>query len=250
MSHRTEVPKGTSPFNVPLSTGDTARKKFDNPKNIGFRGRHAHGKAPDDPVYPTRQLTGSPKIGFVDWRTGGRALLVAAMAAIEGKLLRTRGAIMKWQMFPTCSPSCGWSCHTARNRVLCAWFKPGTVHEHLTRMDGLLTKYKGSKLITIKNPPFRPMSQVAMRNRKNAVPMEFKDGQFVPIEAQPDPAFGIRLDQQRTVHPEDDGTLDYRNGYDSDEDLEAKGKEDLLNVSQFDEKSRQEEDLITKSLHI
>lgn len=115
-------------------------------------------------------------------------------------------------------------------------------------MDGLLTKYKGSKLITIKNPPFRPMSQVAMRNRYNAITMNVVDGRFEPVDPPPDPAFGIRADQRRTVHPEDDGTLDFRNGYDSDEDPEAKGKADLHKFS--DEKSRQEEELITKSLHI
>ena len=249
MTHRYETPKGTSPFNVPLSTGDTARKKTDSPKNIGFRGRHAHGRAPDDPVYPTRQLTASPKIGFVDWRTGGRALLVAAMAAIEGRILRTRSAIMKWQMFPTCYPSCGYSCHKARNRVLCAWFKPGTVHEHLTSMDGLLTPYKGSKLIPIANPPFRPMSQVAMRNRFNAVPMKFVDGKWISIEPQVDPAFGIDPQRRRPKHPEDDGSLDYRNGYDSDEDPEAVAEREL-DLVQFDEASRAEANLINSNMHL
>lgn len=249
MSHRVEKPKWSSPFNVPVATGDSARKKVDNPKNIGFRGRHAHGKAPDDPVYPTRQLAASPKLGFVDWRNGGRALLVAAMAAIEGRFLRTRSSIMKWQLFPPCSPKCGYSCHKAKNRVLCSWFTPGTVHEHVVKMDGLLTQYKGSKLISIQNPPFRPMSRVAMRNRYNAMPMKFENGEFVHANELPDPAFGINPDMQRLSHPEDDGTLDFHHGYDSDEDPEQRGREDL-NLAKYDEASKSEADFINRSLHI
>ena len=200
-------------------------------------------------MYPTRQLTASPRLGFVDWRTGGRALLVAAMAAIEGRILRTRSAIMKWQMFPTCSPQCGYSCHKARNRVLCAWFTPGTVHEHIYKMSGLLTQFKGSKLISIQKPPFRPMSQVASRNRFNAVPMRLVDGKFEHAVEQPDPAFGIHADRRRLNHPEDDGTLDFRNGYDSDEDEEAKGEREL-DLTWVDEASRAEAELINNSVHI
>lgn len=255
MSHRVLPPKGTSPFNVPLATGENARKKIDNPKNIGFRGRHAHGKAPDDPVYPSRQLTASPKVGFVDWRTGGRALLVAAMAAIEGKILRTRGSIMKWQMFPPCSPKCGWSCHKARNRVLCSWFTPGTVHEHLVKMDGLLTQFKGAKTVSLSNPPFRPMSQVGMRNRFAGVPMRWNEEQknFEHILEQPDPAFGInpelRIDP--SSHPEDDGTLSFRGGYDSDEDTEAQSNRETHRlIIENDPHSQLEAQLVTESRHI
>lgn len=243
MSHKHEVPKSTSPFNVPTSTGDTARKKIDNPKNIGFRGRHAHGKAPDDPVYPTRQLAPSPKLGFVDWRNGGRALLVAAMAAIEGRILRTRSQIMKWQMFPPCSPKCGWSCHKARNRVLCSWFVPGSVHEHIVKMDGLLTPFKGSKFVSISDPPFRPMSQVALRNKFNAVPMEWKDGQFMHVTEQPDPAFGIRADRLRPQPLDNDGSMEFTDGYDSDEDLDKTSELDA-DLIKYDENSRIEAHMI------
>jgi hypothetical protein len=239
MSHIYEKPKSTSPFNVPLSTGENARKKIDLPKNIGFRGRHAHGKAPDDPVYPTRQLAPTPKLGFVDWRNGGRALLVAAMALIEGKILRTRSAIMKWQMFPPCSPKCMWSCHKARNRVLCSWFVPGSVHEHFVKMDGLLTQFKGPKYVSIQNPPFRPMSQVAHKNRFNAVAMEWKDGKFVHLKPLADPAFGLRSDMRNN---NDDG-------YDSDEDSEMRDMNEIeANLVKFDEKSRQEAEMISRSL--
>lgn len=247
MSHREETPRWTSPFNVPVSTGETARKKVDNPKNIGFRGRHAHGKAPDDPVYPTRQLAPTPKLGFVDWRNGGRALLVAAMAAIEGRILRTRSAIMKWQMFPPCSPKCVWSCHKARNRVLCSWFVPGSVHEHIVKMDGLLTPFKGSKLVSIQNPPFRPMSQVALRNKFNAVPMEWKSGGFVHVNEQPDPAFELRPDRRNPRPLENDGSMDFPDGYDSDEDRERGYEIDEMIVKN-DKKSQIEADMINRLL--
>lgn len=239
MSHIYEKPNSTNSFNVPQSTGESARKRVDNPKNIGFRGRHAHGKAPDDPVYPTRQLAPTPKLGFVDWRNGGRALLVAAMAAIEGRILRTRSTIMKWQMFPPCSPKCGYSCHKARNRVLCSWFVPGTIHEHIVKMDGLLTQYKGPKFVSIQNPPFRPMSQVAMRNRNNAVPMVWTENGFVHTQELPDPGFGLDPTRKRGV---DDG-------YASDEDPECKGQEDL-DMCKYDEKSKIEAEFINKNLHL
>ena len=239
MSHRQLPPKSTSPFNVPMATGESARRKIDNPKNIGFRGRHAHGKAPDNPVYPTRQLTSSPRIGFVDWRTGGRALLVAAMAAIEGRMhLRTRGAIMKWQMFPTCSPSCGYSCHKARNRVLCSWFTPGTVYEHNVKMDGILTMFKGSKLISLTNPPWRPMSQVALRNKFSAVPMVWENGRFESKREAIDPAFGIR-DDLGSTEPD---------AYDSDDDLEVPADADI--VLRTDGPSKSEAEFISISMHI
>ena len=241
MSHREESPKGTSRFNVPLSTGENARKKIDVAKNIGFRGRHAHGKGPNDPVYPTRQLGPSRKIGFVDWRTGGRALLVAAMAAIEGKFLRTRASILNWQRYPTCSPQCGWSCHKAKNRLLCAWFTPGTAHEHMARMDGLLRKFKGSKLISIDRPPFRPMSQVALRNSKNAVPMRLlENGKLEHLHPLPDPAFGIDPERKRQS---------VENRYDPDEDLEAQGDADL-DLTRYDAASMREAELIAKNPHI
>lgn len=250
MAHREESPSWTSRFNVPLSTGENARKKIDVPKNIGFRGRHAHGKAPDDPVYPSRQLGPSPRIGFVDWRTGGRALLVAAMAMIEGKSLRSRSSILQWQRYPTCSPSCGWTCHKAKNRVLCAWFTPGTVHEHLARMDGLLTKFKGAKEISIQKPPVRPMSQVAMRNRKNAIQMRLlPDGKLERLHPLPDPAFGIDPEQKRTIHPEDDGSLDFVNGYDSDEDPEAQGEADL-DLALYDSASKREAEFISSAIDL
>lgn len=235
MSHKDPVPVSTSPFNVPVSTGETARKKIDLPKNIGFRGRHAHGKAPDDPVYPTRQLGPSPRMGFVDWRTGGRALLVAAMAAIEGKILRTRHSILKWQMFPTCSPMCGFSCHKASNRVLCAWFTPGTVHEHYTNMIGSLTIFKGAKNVRLNKPPVKPMTQVAQCHKLAALPMTITPTRMEPIEEQPDPAFGLEPINE--------------DGYDSDEDPEEFGK-DRLDFVHFDRASSEEAEFIANSPHL
>ena len=242
MSHIEESPKATSRFNVPLSTGENARKKIDVAKSIGFRGRHAHGRGPNDPVYPTRQLGPSPKLGFVDWRTGGRALLVAAMAAIEGKLLKTRSSILQWQRFPTCSPHCGWTCHKAKNRVLCAWFTPGTVYEHIFRMEGLLTRFKGPKLISLAKPPTRPMSQVALRNNKNAVPMRVVDeqGTLRHLYPLPDPAFGIDPERRRETDEE---------GYDSDTDPEAQGEADL-DITKYDALSRKEAEFIQRNFDI
>ena len=213
MSHKYQPPVSTNPFNVPVSTGETARKKVDVAKNIGFRGRHAHGKAPDDPVYPSRQLGATPRMGFVDWRTGGRALLVAAMAALEGRILRTRNSILKWQAFPTCSPSCGFACHKAQSRILCKWFTPGTVHEHYTQMDGLLTMYKGPKEIRLAKPPTKPMSQVAEINKFSST---------------------------TTLHED---------GYDSDEDPASFGK-DKVDLTRFDSKSLAEANLINNNRHI
>jgi hypothetical protein len=241
MSHNEEPPIRTSSFNVPLSTGDNARKKIDNPKNIGFRGRHAHGKAPDDPVYPSRQLTASPRIGFVDWRTGGRALLVAALGALEGRILKTRGQIMRWQMFPPCSPKCGNSCHKARNRILCSWFVPGSVHEHIVKMEGLLTQFKGAKNISLADPPFRPMSQVALRNKFRAVPMkrDIMTKSFVFSKLQPDPAFGLDPAVPRTSNPD---------GYDCDEDRSVARDDELLVTT--DEYSSEEARFINSSHRI
>ena len=238
MSHKQVAPTSSSAFNVPVSTGETARKKIDSPKSIGFRGRHAHGKGPNDPVYPTRQLGPSPRMGFVDWRTGGRALLVAAMGAIEGKFLRTRSQILKWQSVPVCSPQCGVSCHKARNRVLCAWFTPGSAHEHSVRMTGLLTKFKGSKNFDPANPPFRPMSQVALRNRFAAVPMKLgDDGLFSHLSPPPDPAFEL------------DPELRNPDGYASDEDPEETGK-DLMDLARYDPRSMAEVELVSRNFHI
>jgi hypothetical protein len=246
MAHRELPPKGTSPFNVPISTGENARKKIDNPKNIGFRGRHAHGRAPDDPVYPTRQLGASPRMGFVDWRTGGRALLVAALGLIEGKVLRRRGELMKWQMFPPCGSKCGWSCQKSKSRVLCDWFTPGTVHEHIARMDGVLTRFKGAQSIDPAKPPIRPLPQVAMRNRFCSVPATVtRDGRLVPVEPTVHPAFGRSPAHRRdpTSYPEDDGTLSFTNGYDSDDDPEQRAR---IDVTLVDERSRQEADFFRK----
>jgi hypothetical protein len=107
------------------------------------------------------------------------------------------------------------------------------------KMDGLLTQFKGPKFVSIENPPFRPMSQVAVRNRRNAVPMMWENGQFVHVTPQPDPAFGLDSTQQSGLGAD---------GYDSDDDPDLRGT-DLLDLTQLDEKSRREADFINRSMH-
>ncbi|KAL8439760.1 hypothetical protein Efla_002662 [Eimeria flavescens] len=52
---------------------------------IGFRGNHQHKKALYDPVYPTTKVPSNLVPRYpIDWRNGGRALLVAALHKLEG----------------------------------------------------------------------------------------------------------------------------------------------------------------------
>lgn len=52
---------------------------------IGFRGNHHHKKALYDPVYPTTKVPSNLVPRYpIDWRNGGRALLVAALHKLEG----------------------------------------------------------------------------------------------------------------------------------------------------------------------
>jgi hypothetical protein len=122
-------------------------------------------------------------------------------------------------------------------------------------MDGLLTQFKGAKMVSLTEPPFRPMSQVAMRNRFASVPMQWnkETNQFEHTTAQPDPAFGLRpeLRIDPSEHPEDDGTLSFRGGYDSDEDPEADlAREDARLALASDRNSQLEADFVSKSWHI
>ncbi|PHJ18715.1 hypothetical protein CSUI_007458 [Cystoisospora suis] len=54
-------------------------------KPTGFRGNHWHKKVLYDPVYPTTKVPTAliPRYP-TDWRNGGRALLMAALAKLEG----------------------------------------------------------------------------------------------------------------------------------------------------------------------
>ena len=81
----------TGPTYVKVS--NLARKKRFFPRQIGFRGRHDHGKAPDDPVYPCKSVPYQLKPKHPsDWRGGGRAALIAGMAMLEnGNRLRSPG---------------------------------------------------------------------------------------------------------------------------------------------------------------
>jgi len=166
-------PKSTSPRNVPPSSAWMSRKdvKADRPKNIGFRGRHNHGKAHDDPVYPTRPIPPSLKPKpLMDWRSGGRIMLVAAMAMLERRMrLRTKPAINDFTNHGFCSPRCGYSCAIERRRIFCGWFVPDTVHSHVNQMDGIIRKFKGLVKLPANKPLFTVMNQVAQKHPTPAV---------------------------------------------------------------------------------
>ena len=165
-------PVNTSPHNVPLSSADQSRKevKADIPKNVGFRGRHNHGKPLNDPVYPTKKVIPQlrPKT-LIDWRTGGRALLVSALAVLERRgRLRRRTEILDFQSRGFCGPACGFTCAKEKRRLFCAWKIPGTEFEHFNKISDHLVSFKG--LVKTKKPFFqvpRPVAQV------NAAPSRF-----------------------------------------------------------------------------
>lgn len=119
------------------------------PRNIGFRGRHDHGKPLDDPVYPTKSVPQSLKPQFpVDWRNGGRAILTSAMSIVERKKrVQTFREIMDYQSKtgPFCHESCGSACLQSMDRYLCAARVPGTILEQVNRFDGILRRWRGNK---------------------------------------------------------------------------------------------------------
>ena len=180
------APSSTSPYNVPLSSAEQSRKeaKADIPKNIGFRGRHNHGKGQDDPVYPTRPIPPQlrPKT-LVDWRTAGRAMLVAGLAALgSGTKLRSRKAILDWQKQGLCSARCGYECAKEKRRIFCEMRVPMTVHDHFARMDGMLRTFKGFVRLDqapntrVDKPIHTTMRKVAERNSESSVLYKFHGG--------------------------------------------------------------------------
>jgi hypothetical protein len=119
-------------------------------------------------VYPTKKIIPQlrPK-SLIDWRTGGRALLVSAMAVLEGRRrLRKRRDILNWQAQGFCGPSCGYTCAKEKRRILCGWKIPGTEFEHFNKISDHLVKYKG--LMKLKKPLFQTMRPVAQRNAVSA----------------------------------------------------------------------------------
>ena len=165
-----QKPVNTSPHNVPLSSAEQSRKevKADIAKNVGFRGRHNHGKSLDDPVYPTKKVIPQlrPKT-LIDWRTGGRALLISALAVLERRArLRKRTDILDFQSRGFCGPACGYTCAKDKRRILCAWKVPGTEHEHFNKISDHLVAYKG--LVKTKKPFFAPPRPVAQVNAASA----------------------------------------------------------------------------------
>ncbi|KAF4716452.1 hypothetical protein FOZ63_008989 [Perkinsus olseni] len=110
---------------------------------------------------------------ITDWRNGGRALLCIAMAQLEDIKIRTRGAAIRWQHDPKkgCQDGrCGSACSQDFNRCMCAWRVEGTKHQHFSRMDGVLMKYKGDVPVHHLVPIWGPMNAVGLRNRRNSLP--------------------------------------------------------------------------------
>eukprot|EP00931_Biecheleriopsis_adriatica_P112253 TRINITY_DN86852_c0_g1_i1.p1 TRINITY_DN86852_c0_g1~~TRINITY_DN86852_c0_g1_i1.p1 ORF type:complete len:237 (-),score=23.35 TRINITY_DN86852_c0_g1_i1:69-779(-) len=195
------------------------------PRPIGFAGRHDHGKALDDPVYPSKHVPSALLPVFPqDWRSAGRALLCLGMAALEGTRLRSKGAVFKWQKAGFCSALCSEQCAKAPNRIFCTWRVGNTVHEHHNRLDGQLLSYKGVvNHDDPKKPVFRVMDRVAIKNRYLSERMvwepargtyEFADREHIH------PGFGIRPDRDETHYAPGEET------YDSDSDAEASSSDE------------------------
>eukprot|EP00933_Yihiella_yeosuensis_P026687 TRINITY_DN20751_c0_g1_i1.p1 TRINITY_DN20751_c0_g1~~TRINITY_DN20751_c0_g1_i1.p1 ORF type:complete len:252 (+),score=47.19 TRINITY_DN20751_c0_g1_i1:67-756(+) len=200
-------------------------KKAAPPRPIGFGGRHDHGKELDDPVYPTKHVPAALLPMFPqDWRSAGRALLCIGMAALEGFRLRSKGSVFKWQKAGYCSALCGEQCAKSPNRILCYWRAMGTVHDHHNRLDGLLMSYKGIvNYHNPKQPVFRPLNQVAKKNRFMSERMAWEPSKNVYMFADREdihPAFGLRPDQDETKYQPGEET------YDSDSDAEASSDEE------------------------
>ena len=205
-------PSSTSPHNVPQSSAWMSRKenKADLPKNFGFRGRHNHGKAADDPVYPTRPIPPSlrPKT-LMDWRSGGRIMLAVGMAMLERRArLRSKAAIYDYSLKGFCSPRCGFTCAIEKRRILCGWFVPGTVHEHVNNMDGIIRKFKGTVKLPRNKVISTVMNQVAEPNATPAVAVDIIDGKFASTTAH-------------SAHVN-------RGGYNADDDPEALDSDDEI----------------------
>mmetsp|Transcript_27968 Transcript_27968/g.64546 ORF Transcript_27968/g.64546 Transcript_27968/m.64546 type:complete len:223 (+) Transcript_27968:103-771(+) len=206
-------------------------KKSVPPQQIGWHGKHDHGKPLDDPVYPTKKVPLDLLPSFpYDWRSAGRALLCMAMSALEGRRLRSRGAVFRWQRIGPCGAICGEQCVKSRYRIMCAWRVPGTVHEHHNRMDDLLLSYKGVVHYESNTKPiFRVRRRVALRNRFKAERMvwEASSSKYIYADREDiDPAFGIRPDRDNEHYEE--GVADYDSASDpeassADEDSDGDG---------------------------
>lgn len=198
------------------------------PRPIGFRGRHDHGRPLDDPVYPTKHVPASLLPQFPqDWRSAGRALLCMGMAALEGRRLRSKGAVLKWQAAGFCSPLCTEQCAKSPNRIFCAWRVGNTVHEHHNRMDGMLLSYKGIVHFNdVTKPIYRVQRQVALKNRflSERMVWDTGGGKYIFADREPvHPAFGIRYDQSvksLNLNEEQEPT------YDSESDEEASSSDE------------------------
>eukprot|EP00397_Hematodinium_sp_SG-2012_P055927 GEMP01068623.1.p1 GENE.GEMP01068623.1~~GEMP01068623.1.p1 ORF type:complete len:197 (+),score=37.14 GEMP01068623.1:96-686(+) len=184
------------------------------PRPVGYRGNYHHGKPLDDPVYPTKTVPYELLPRYpTDWRTGGRAMLIAGLAVLEGRRLRSRGSILKWQKDGHCSPRCASACSKSPGRYFCAKnVVAGTFQHHVNNMDGLLMMYKGE--VPTEKPLFSIKRQVFPQNRYFSEAYQLVDGKYHPFEKEKiHPAFKIT-----------EGKLE--GGYDSDSDPEASDSDD------------------------
>ncbi|KAF8822531.1 hypothetical protein IE077_003540, partial [Cardiosporidium cionae] len=106
----------------------------------------------------------------VDWRNGGRALLCAAMALLEGFRLHRHRQSLEWQRRGLCEGRCRSDCAKSSWRCLCAWRAVG-IYKHYRAMDGLFISYKG--FISTKKPLFTVPRFVAKQNGRNSVPLRW-----------------------------------------------------------------------------
>jgi len=183
------------------------------PRPIGFRGNYHHGKPLDDPVYPTKSVPYSLMPRWpTDWRTGGRAMLCVGMAMLEGRRLRSRGSILRWQKDGHCSPRCASTCAKSGNRYLCAKnVIPGTYENHINMMDGMLLSYKGE--INTDKPIFSVPRQVHEQNKFYSHIYQLVDGKYQI------------LDKGEEAHPAFRLEENVPGGYDSDNDPEESDSE-------------------------
>jgi hypothetical protein len=114
--------------------------------------------------------------------------------------LRTKPAIVDYGLRGFCSPSCGNSCAIEPRRILCGWFVPDTIHEHVNNMDGIGRSFKGLVDLPKNKPVYRILNQVTEPNATPAQRYEFCNSQLTPIDRPPEPG---------------------NDGYDSDNDPEA-----------------------------
>ncbi|GAW83713.1 hypothetical protein, conserved [Plasmodium gonderi] len=149
---------------------------------IGYRGNHQHGKALNDPVYPTTKIPSSliPRYP-IDWRNGGRFLLCVGLRRIENRIIKKMKESQMFN-FPECN-TCNHDCISHYNRCLCAWFCKYQF-SHMYKCDYLLMQYKGET--KTEKPLFSVPKWVAKKNSKQSVEYVYneKEQQFENMKTE------------------------------------------------------------------